>query len=109
MYLSEFYRCRFSASHSLNNRRSTHTNPDTQGNQRSLLVAAFQLVEHGTQDHGAGRAERMTHGDSTAIHIDLVVRNIERLHVAQDDRGKGLVKLPEVDILLGHACLFQDL
>ena len=35
-------------------------------------VAALELVEHGAEDHRAGGAERMAHGDRAAIDVDLV-------------------------------------
>ena len=51
--------------------------PTHRVDERGVEIAPFQLVQHGAQDHGAGGAERMAHGDGAAIHIDLVVRDIE--------------------------------
>src|SRR5712691_10781038 len=58
-------------SHPLNDRRGAHAGADAQGHQRGREVAAFQFVEHGAEDHGAGGAERMAHGDGAAVDVDL--------------------------------------
>jgi hypothetical protein len=36
-----------------------------------VQVAPFQFVEHGSQDHRAGGAQRVAHGNRSAIDIDL--------------------------------------
>src|SRR6185312_10278655 len=46
-------------SHPLDNRRRAHATADAQRHQRGRLVGPLQLVEHGAEDHRAGRAERM--------------------------------------------------
>src|SRR6516164_6304186 len=93
----------------LDDRRGTHAYADAESDERRLPVAALQLVEHGSNNHGAGGAERMAHGNGAAVHVDLVVRNVERLHVTQDNRGKSLVELVEVNVLYGHAGLLEHL
>ena len=44
----------------------------------------------------------MAKRDRAAIDVHLVVRDFEMLHVAQHDRGEGLVQLEQVDIVEGH-------
>ena len=39
-------------------------------------LAPLQLVEHGAEDHRAGRAQRMAHRDGAAVDVDLVVRSM---------------------------------
>ena len=39
-------------------------------------IAPLQFVEHGAEDHRAGRAERMAHRDRAARNVDLVVRDV---------------------------------
>jgi len=51
----------------------------------------------------------MAHGDGAAVDVDLVVRNVEGLHVAQHDGGEGFVELEKVDIGKGHAAALQEL
>ena len=50
------------------------------------------------EQHRAGRAERVAHGDGPAIDVDLLRIEVEGLEVAEHDRGKGLVDLEEVDV-----------
>src|SRR3974377_282631 len=57
----------------LDDRRGTHAYADAESDERRLPVAALQLVEHGSNDHGAGGAERMAHGNGASVHVDLVV------------------------------------
>src|SRR6195952_1038864 len=84
-------------------RRRAHAAADAQGHQRGRLVGAFELVEHGAEDHGAGGAERMAERDRAAVDVDLRRIDLECLHVAQHHRGKGLVEFEQVDVRLLHA------
>ena len=67
------------------------------------LVGALELVERGAEDHRAGGAERVAHGDGAAVDVDAGGVDVEGLHEAQHDRGEGLVDLEEVDVADGHA------
>src|SRR3954471_20991378 len=49
----------------------THAAADAQHYQRRRFVGALQFVEHGTQKHRAGGAERMAERDGAAIDVDL--------------------------------------
>jgi hypothetical protein len=44
----------------------------------------------------------MTHRNRAAIHVDLVVGDVQHIHEAQDDRGERLVQLPELEVFLFH-------
>src|ERR1700741_3145146 len=67
-----------------------HAGADAERGEAGRQIAALHLVVKRAQDHGAGGAERMAHGDRAAVHVDLVVRHLEDLHVAQDDGGERL-------------------
>src|SRR3569832_864897 len=41
--------------HPLDDRRGAHAGADAERNQRRLLAGALQFVEHGAEDHRAGR------------------------------------------------------
>src|SRR5258708_38632842 len=69
-------------SHTFKNRRRAHAAADAERGEAGREAATLELVEHGAQDHGAGGAQRMAHGDGAAVHIDLVVRHLEDLQVA---------------------------
>ena len=51
----------------------------------------------------------MAHGDRAAVHVHLVVRHLEDLHVAQHDGGEGFVQLEQVDVAHVHAGQLQRL
>src|SRR5215831_14236967 len=56
-------------SHPFDDRRGTHAGADAQRHQCGRKVASFQFVDHGTEDHRAGGAERMAHGDRPAVDV----------------------------------------
>src|SRR5689334_2879993 len=64
---------------SFDDRRGTHAGADAQRDERGGKVAPFEFVEHRAEDHGAGRAERMPHGDGAAVDVHLGVIEVERL------------------------------
>src|SRR3712207_7829924 len=49
------------------------------------------------EDHAAGRAERVAHGDRAAVDVDLLHVEVHVADEAQHDRGERLVDLDEVD------------
>ena len=51
----------------------------------------------------------MAHGDGAAVHVHLVVRHLQYLHVAQHDGGEGLVEFEQVDVLDRHAGALERL
>src|SRR3984893_4747111 len=92
-----------------NNRCGTHPGADAQRDERGGKIAPFEFVEHRAEDHGAGRAERMSHRDGAAVDVHLGVVEIERLHVAQHHRRERFVELDQIDIVDGHAGLLEHL
>ena len=71
--------------------------------ERGALAGALEFVERGAEDHRAGRAERMAHGDRAAVDVDLARIDVERLQEAQHDGGEGFVDLEEIDVGDRHA------
>src|SRR5690606_38360898 len=51
----------------------------------------------------------MAHSYCTTIDVNLVVRNIEKLAIAQNHRGKGFVEFKEVEIRDFHLSLMKKL
>ena len=49
----------------------THAGADAQRHQCGREIASLQFINDGAKDHGAGRAERVTHSDRPAVDIDL--------------------------------------
>ena len=71
---------------------------DAEGGEGGLLVGALELVEGGAEDHRAGGAERVAHGDGAAVDVDAGGVDVEGLHEAQHHGGEGLVDLEEVEV-----------
>src|SRR4029079_13305213 len=86
-----------------------HAAADAQGGQAPAKVAALQLVDQGAEDHRAGGAERVAHGDGAAVDVGLLVGDPHVLHVAHGDGGEGLVDLEEVDVVDGEPGLREGL
>src|SRR6185295_3147606 len=59
-------------------------------------LAALQLVDQGAEDHRAGRAERVAHGDRAAVDVHDFVGNVHFLHELHRYHGEGLVDLEEI-------------
>src|SRR5688572_461601 len=95
--------------HPLDDRRRAHAGADAERHERRRLVRSLELVEDGAEDHGAGGAERMAHGDGAAVHVDDLRVQVEGLRVAQHDRGEGFVDLEQVDVVDAHAGALQHL
>ena len=71
---------------------------DAEGGEAGFLVAALDLVEEGAEDHRAGGAEGVAHGDGAAVDVDAGGVDVEGLQEAQHDGGEGLVDLEEVEV-----------
>src|SRR5699024_10636448 len=84
-------------------RRDAHSATDAQGDESALEVAAFEFVEDGAQNHGTGGAERVAHGDGSAVDVDLLMRNAQVPHPLEHDGGEGLVEFEQVDVVDGEA------
>src|SRR5947199_7404284 len=72
-------------------------------------AATVQLVHQRADDAGARGADRVTERDRAAVNVDLVFIDVEHADRVDCDRGKGLIDLPEVDVLGALADLFQRL
>src|SRR5581483_2306958 len=96
-------------SDSLEDGCDAHAAADAQRDQTATQVAALQLVDDRADEHGAGGAERVAHGDGAAVDVGLLVRDVEVLHEPHGDRGEGLVDLEQVDVVGGEAGLGQCL
>src|SRR6266498_3852754 len=69
----------------------THAGADAQRHQCGREIASLQFINDGAKDHGAGRAERVTHSDRPAVDIDLARIEVESLPIAQHHGPKRLV------------------
>src|SRR3954453_16753260 len=65
------------SSNPLDDGRGAHAAADAQRHQRGRLVGALEFVEHGAQDHRAGRAKRMAKRDRAAVDVDLGIVDVE--------------------------------
>uniref|UniRef100_A0A0N4Z3R5 PE-PGRS family protein n=1 Tax=Parastrongyloides trichosuri TaxID=131310 RepID=A0A0N4Z3R5_PARTI len=98
-----------SRSDALDDGGGAHSGADAEGGQASRPVGALQLVQQGAEDHAAGGAQRVAHGDGAAVHVHPVVRHVQLLHEIHDHRGEGLVQLEQVDVADAHARAGQGL
>src|SRR6187200_3206485 len=80
-----------------------HADADAERGEAVAERAPLDLVDQRAQDHAAGGAEGMAHGDGAAVHVHRGGVDLHVLHEAHRYRGEGLVDLPEVDLLLLHA------
>src|SRR5699024_4063038 len=69
----------------------------------------FKFVEDGAQNHGTGGAERVAHGDGSAVDVDLLMRNAQVTHPLEYDGGEGLVEFEQVDVVDGEAGFVEGL
>src|SRR5271169_6645412 len=94
---------------SLDDGRDTHAAADAQRDQRTAGVTPFELVDHGSGDHGAGSAQRVAHGDGSAVDVQLLVGDVQVLLELQHHRCERLVELEQVDVVNGQAGAVQHL
>src|ERR1700733_206508 len=85
--------------YSLDDDRRGHAARRAHRDQPALELAPLELVEHGTDQYRAGRADGVTQCDRSAVHIDLVAIEAQIADEFLDHDGKCLVDLPEVDVL----------
>src|SRR5499427_1756129 len=93
----------------LDDRGRTHASADAQRHQCGRETASLQFINDGAEDHGARRAERVTHGDRPTIDIDLGRIEVESLAIAQHYGRKCLVDFDEIDVVERHLRLRQNL
>ncbi len=75
--------------------------------QPVATAGAFQLVEHGGEQLGAGGAERMTERDGATVGIDPLRVRLDLLEPSQHHRRERLVDLDDVDVFDRQAGLLQ--
>src|SRR6185437_11995966 len=86
-------------SDALHDRGDAHAAADAQRGQAVALLLALELIDERAQDHAAGGAEGVAHGDGAAVDVDLVHVPAHVLDVAQDNGGEGLVDLDQIDVV----------
>src|SRR5690349_8280362 len=97
----------YSRSHSLENRRDAHSAADAQRDERDIAITALELVERGTEQHRAGRAERMPERDRSPVDVDALGIDVQLALGVERNGGEGLVDLPEIDVRHFHARFFE--
>src|SRR5690606_18445970 len=88
---------------------NAHAAAHTQGGQAVAQFTAFQFIQQGAEDDGAGGSQRVAHGDGAAVHVHFLVRNGQFFLEAHHHRGKGFVHFKQVDLVHGHARFLQRL
>src|SRR5690606_20227509 len=76
------------SSDSLDDSGHAHAAADTQRHQRTLRATTLELVDHGSGDHGAGGAQRVTHRDGATVDVELLVRDVQILLELEHHRGE---------------------
>src|SRR6056297_2786992 len=95
--------------HALDNRGGTHAGGDAKRGKANLFVGPLKLVQQRAYDDRAGGTQRVAHGDRAAVDVDYTRVDIKGLHESQDDGGKRLVHLEQVDVRNRHAAVFEGL
>src|SRR5919107_4411347 len=86
-----------------------HAAADAERGEAAAQVATLELVDERAEDHRAGGAERVTHGDRAAVDVGDLVADVQVAHEAHRDGGERLVDLEQVDVLDLEAGLRQRL
>src|SRR5689334_10359860 len=89
---------RGAASEPLDDGGNAHASTDAERGEAVALVAAFELVDQGAEEHRSGGAEGVTHRDRAAVDVDDLGREVEVAHEAHDHGGEGFVHLEQVDV-----------
>ena len=66
-----------------------HATSDAECDQCVAAARAVEFVDSVSDQHGAGRAEWVAHGDGPTIDVELFVGNVELALCAEDDSGEG--------------------
>src|SRR5262249_58082143 len=82
---------------------------DAEGGTPEPGVTRRHCMQQRHQDASAAGADGMAERDSTAVHVDPVLRELQLAQDAERLGGEGLVQLPEVDLLLAQASALQRL
>src|SRR4051794_2771303 len=82
----------------LHDRRDAHAAADAERGEAVLAARAVQLVDERAEDHAAGSAQRMAHGDGAAVDVDLLEVQAHVADEPQHHRGERLVDLHQVEV-----------
>src|SRR6478752_4811166 len=82
-------------SHQLDDRGDAHAAADAQRGQAALELTTLELVDQGAEDHRAGGAERVAHGDRATVDVGDLRGDVHVPHEAHRHRGEGLVDLEQ--------------
>lgn len=93
----------------LNDHGGSSTAAVADTNAADLAVLLLKHTKEGGDDPGTRAAKRVAESHSATVQVDLVLVDVEELHVGEGDNGEGLVDLVGVDLLLGHASVLESL
>ena len=77
--------------------------------QTETAAGALKLVEQRGHQLGTRATERVTEGDGTAVYVYLAHVGSQFFRPGQHDRCERLIDFEQVDVVDGHAGLFEDL
>jgi hypothetical protein len=69
----------------------------------------LQNSQQGGQYACTARTQRVANGDSTAVEVDLVLREAKQLHICKGYNTEGLVYFKDINILLRHTGVPESL
>ncbi len=82
--------------------------PDTHAGDTNLLLLPFSLAQDRTDLPCAGRAQRMTQCNSPTTRVHLSVIETQNAQAVHSHRGKGLVNLNDVNVILGQIVFGEE-
>src|SRR4029079_11354337 len=95
--------------HDLEQAGRAHAAADAHGDDHVLGLAAAALDQGVPGAAGAGHAEGMADRDRTTIDVELVVGDAQLFAAVEHLNRKGLVQLPEIDVVHLEAKTLQQL
>src|SRR5262245_19297182 len=90
------------SSGALDDHRDALAATDAQGGDAEARIAVGHRVQERDQHASAARPDRMAEGDGPSMHVDAVLRDAQLAQHAEGLPREGLVKLPEIDLLLAE-------
>src|SRR5262245_60927660 len=86
-----------------------HSAADAHRDDGIAAAPALELVEGRRRQLGAGAPERMSERDRTAVHVELLVRDLEHALHVDGLAGEGLVDLEQIDVAYCETGLGEEL
>src|SRR3989441_11836742 len=83
----------------LDDRRKAHAEPDAQAREAVAEILSLHLMQPRRDQPGAAHPEWMAEGDRAAVHVQLGVVEADCVAGGDWDGRKGLVDLPDVDVV----------